>query len=105
FGETRSKLGLVSDRLFAHVVNSNLEVRTSVSINPETGAADSGKLFSYEAIPRDTWLFNDIIQDDYRQLAAGDSFKPISRQFHRDTSSENSDKAPALPGGQTWETP
>lgn len=43
---------LVSDKLFCHVVNSNLEVRTSVAIDPATGAADEGKLFTYEAIPR-----------------------------------------------------
>jgi len=43
---------LVSDQLFSHIVNSNLEVRTSVSIDPETGAADDGALFTYEAIPR-----------------------------------------------------
>ena len=43
---------LVSNKLFAQIVNDNLEVRTSVSINPETGAAEGGSLFTYEAIPR-----------------------------------------------------
>lgn len=45
-------LGIVSDKLFSHIVNSNLEVRTSVAINPETGAAEDKALFTYEAIPR-----------------------------------------------------
>lgn len=60
----RSRLALVSDRLFAHIVNSNLEVRTSVSINPETGAAEEKALFSYEALPRGTVLYWEIIAKD-----------------------------------------
>lgn len=56
-----NRLALVPDRLFAHIVNSNLEVRTSVSINPETGAAEEGALFSYEALPRGTVLVWEII--------------------------------------------
>ena len=47
---------LVSDKLFSHVVNSNLEVRTSVAINPATGSAEDGALFTYEALPRGTVL-------------------------------------------------
>nr|WP_210534608.1 RAMP superfamily CRISPR-associated protein [Thermosulfurimonas marina] len=52
---------LVPDRLFAHIVNSNLEVRTSVSIDPATGAAEEKALFSYEALPRGTVLVWEII--------------------------------------------
>jgi len=51
-----SRLGVVSDKLFAHLVNSNLEVRTSVAIDPATGAAEEGALFTYEALPRSTVL-------------------------------------------------
>jgi CRISPR-associated protein Cmr4 len=51
-----SRLGVVSDKLFTHIVNSNLEVRTSVAIDPATGAAEKGKLFTYEALPRCTVL-------------------------------------------------
>lgn len=57
----RNYLALVPDRLFAHIVNSNLEVRTSVSINPETGAAEDKALFSYEALPRATLLYWEIV--------------------------------------------
>ncbi|MGC8800885.1 MAG: type III-B CRISPR module RAMP protein Cmr4 [Chloroflexus sp.] len=57
----RDRVALVPDRLFAHIVNSNLEVRTSVSINPATGAAEEGALFSYEALPRCTVLVWEII--------------------------------------------
>jgi CRISPR-associated protein Cmr4 len=52
----RERVGVVSDKLFGHVVNSNLEVRTSVSIDPTTGAAEEGALFTYEALPRGTLL-------------------------------------------------
>ncbi len=56
----RQRLALVSDKLFSHIVNSNLEVRTSVSINPETGAAEEGALFTYEALPRSTVLLWEV---------------------------------------------
>ncbi|GIX47786.1 MAG: hypothetical protein KatS3mg131_1997 [Candidatus Tectimicrobiota bacterium] len=62
----RDRIVLISDKLFTHVVNSNLEVRTSVSLNPETGAAEEGALFTYEAIPRATFLWLDVIVDDHR---------------------------------------
>lgn len=55
-----NRFGMVPDKLFGHVVNSNLEVRTSVSINPETGAAEDGALFTYEALPRATLLFWEV---------------------------------------------
>ncbi len=45
---------IVPENLFSHIVNSNLEVRTSVSIDPITGAAKEGALFTSEAIPRGT---------------------------------------------------
>jgi CRISPR-associated protein Cmr4 len=45
---------VVPNKLFSQIVNDNLEVRTSVSIDPETGAAEEGALFTYEAIPRST---------------------------------------------------
>jgi len=46
------RIVVVSDKLFSHIVNDNLEVRTSVRIDPETGTAAEGALFAYEAIPR-----------------------------------------------------
>lgn len=64
--DIRSRVVLVSDKLFSIVVNSNLEVRTSVSINPETGAAEEGALFTYEAIPRATVLWMEVVVDDFR---------------------------------------
>lgn len=63
----RDRIVLISDRLFSQVVNSNLEVRTSVSIDPETGAAEERALFTYEAIPRATILWLDAIVDYYRR--------------------------------------
>lgn len=58
---------LISDKLFSQVINNNLEVRTSVSISPETGAAETGALFTYEAIPRTAFLWMDLVVDDYRK--------------------------------------
>jgi len=48
------RLVAVSDKLFHHLVNDHLEVRTSVSIDDATGAAKEGALFTYEAMPRAT---------------------------------------------------
>lgn len=64
--QIKEKAVLVSDKLFSQIVNSNLEVRTSVSINPITGAADDGKLFTYEAMPRTTILWLDVVEDDFK---------------------------------------
>lgn len=61
----RERAVLVSDKLFGQIVNSNLEVRTSVSIDPETGAASDGALFTYEAIPRAALLWLDVVEDDF----------------------------------------
>ena len=57
----REHLVLVPDRLFGLVVDSNLEVRTSVSIDPATGAAEDKALFTYEALPRGTVLYFPVV--------------------------------------------
>jgi CRISPR-associated protein Cmr4 len=59
----RDRVAVVSDtdNLFSHVVNSNLEVRTSVAIDASTGAAEEGALFTYEALPRSSVLCWDVI--------------------------------------------
>ncbi len=59
------------DKLFSHVVNSNLEVRTSVAIDPETGAAEDGALFTYEALPRATVLVWDVTCKNPAHFKAG----------------------------------
>ncbi len=71
---------IVSDRLFSHIVNSNLEVRTSVSINSETGAAEEGALFSYEALPRATVLVWDVTCKNPKHFQV--SGKPINAQIN-----------------------
>ncbi|RME00492.1 MAG: type III-B CRISPR module RAMP protein Cmr4 [Bacteroidetes bacterium] len=67
----RNRLALVPDRLFAHIVNSNLEVRTSVSIDPATGTAEDKALFSYEALPRGTVLLWEIIAKNPAHFKVG----------------------------------
>ncbi len=62
----KERIAVVSESIFSRIVNDNLEVRTSVSINPETGAAESGALFTYEAIPRSTFLVLEVVQHDFR---------------------------------------
>ncbi len=60
------RLVLVSDKLFYHLVNDHLEVRTSVAIDDETGAAKGGFLFTYEAIPRGTVIGFEVAIDPRR---------------------------------------
>jgi CRISPR-associated protein Cmr4 len=62
--EILNRTVLVTNKMFGHLVNDNLEVRTSVSIDPETGAASDGALFTYEALPRSTVLALDVIVSD-----------------------------------------
>ena len=69
-------VALVSDKLFGHVVNSNLEVRTSVAINPATGAAEDGALFTYEALPRATVLAWDVTCRDPRHFGRTQEANP-----------------------------
>lgn len=66
FAAVKDRIVVLTPRVFEQVVNSNLEVRTSVSIDSETGAAKEGALFTYEAIPRGSWLWCDVIEDDYK---------------------------------------
>jgi CRISPR-associated protein Cmr4 len=67
WNEAGNHLVLVEETLFSQIVNSNLEVRTSVAIDPWRGAAEEKALFTYEAIPRATFLTADVVLDDYRE--------------------------------------
>lgn len=75
------KTYLVPDRLFSRIVNDNLEVRTSVAIDPMTGAAEEGALYTYEAIPRFTILWFDIIYNkpEYFKVLKDNAMVDINR--------------------------
>ncbi len=64
--QIQRSLVVVHDNLFPALVNSNLEMRTSVSIDFESGAAASGALFTYEAAPRGTLYLGSVDFDDLR---------------------------------------
>lgn len=57
----RERTVIVTDSNCSRLINDNLEVRTSVAIDPATGAADDGALFTYEAIPRSTVMWFDVV--------------------------------------------
>jgi len=61
------RIVIVSEKLFSHIVNDNLEIRTSVRIEPTTGTAAEGALFTYEAIPRGTILGVEVVKDNTRE--------------------------------------
>ena len=65
------KIVIISEKLFSHVVNDNLEIRTSVKIDPSTGAAEPGKLFTYEAISRGTVFGFEIGVDKDDKVVTG----------------------------------
>lgn len=46
-----SRMVVCNDAVFPLLAETAMEVRTSVTIDPRTGAADPGKLFTYEAVP------------------------------------------------------
>lgn len=93
----KEKAMLVSDKLFSQIVNSNLEVRTSVSINPETGAAQDKALFTYEAVPRSAILWLDVVEDDFlRNVNAN------NRPAWPITQSKTSTP---FPNGEQWKRP
>jgi CRISPR-associated protein Cmr4 len=93
-----SRIVLVPEALFSQVVNSNLEVRTSVAIDPERGAAEEGMLFTYEALPRATFLTVEVVLDDYRREG---EFWPLGEV--KETNPKNGKSKP-LPGG-SWNDP
>jgi len=68
-----SQIVVVSEKLFSHIVNDNLEVRTSVKIDPETGTAAEGALFTYEAIPRGTVFGFEIGEEKLRTTNHNDN--------------------------------
>ena len=63
---TIQRLVILPEWLFSQIVNDNMEVRTSVAIDPQTGAADGGALFTYEAVSRGALFGFDIVENDYR---------------------------------------
>ncbi|MFZ3115920.1 MAG: RAMP superfamily CRISPR-associated protein [Syntrophales bacterium] len=77
--EIFNRLVLVSDKLFPRIVNDNLEVRTSVAINPATGAAEEKALFTYEAIPRATVMCFDVVYNkpEYFRIKINENDTPI----------------------------
>ena len=68
FKDILERLVVVNNDIFEKIVNSNLEVRTSVSIDPRTGAAEEGALFTYEAIPRATVFWFDLVANDPKKF-------------------------------------
>jgi len=89
----QGRIVLVQENLFSQAVNSNLEVRTSVSIDPQRGAAEEGALFTYEALPRATFLVSEVVLDDYRD---GQNNRPFPVEKTKDGDD--------LPGGP-WNDP
>ncbi len=87
------QIAIVKESLFSHIVNSNLEVRTSVAIDPERGAAIDKALFTYEALPRATFLTAEVVLDDYRD---GDRNRPFPKS--------KTEKNNPLPGNE-WRGP
>lgn len=59
---------IIPDSLISQIINSNLEVRTSVSIDPITGTAKERALFTSEAIPRGTIFYGNIRLFDKQSL-------------------------------------
>lgn len=72
---------VVPDSLVSQIINSNLEVRTSVSIDPLTGAAKKQALFTSEAIPRATVFYGNIRISDKSMFINKQSRLPSSSEI------------------------
>ena len=70
----KDHIAIVSNAMFSRIVNDNLEVRTSVAIDPATGAAESGALFTYETIPRATFLMMEVVEDYFEKTFPNNTF-------------------------------
>lgn len=72
------RLVMVGSDRFSSIVEDQLEVRTSVSISPFTGAAEVGALFTSEAIPRATFLYFQItyLQPEFFWVPKGKGLPP-----------------------------
>lgn len=108
FSELKKRVAIVSENHFSIIVNSNLEVRTSVSIDPDTGAAKQGALFTYEAIPRASWFWSDLVEDNYNTRP----FPQTSQKFlfSEETDEKGTTVSLGQDGkgddlGQTWQRP
>ncbi|CAG0995756.1 CRISPR system Cms endoribonuclease Csm3 [Methanosarcinales archaeon] len=103
----KDRIVLVSDKLFSQIVNSNLEVRTSVSIDPKTGAAADKALFTYEAIPRAAFLWMDLIVDDYRygELWQNDGVVLKYKEEQNKTNNDTQKNEPLYPDPKQPEQP
>lgn len=82
--EVFGRLVLLSDELFSKVVNDNLEVRTSVAIDPSTGAADDKALFTYEALPRPTVFYFDVVYNNPQHFQIRDQITKEMRTIPHD---------------------
>ncbi len=58
---------VVAEWIFTYLINNNMEIRTSVVIDPETGAAAGQGLFTYEAVARGAIFGVEIIENDFMQ--------------------------------------
>lgn len=98
----KDRLVIAPLNVFSQVVNSNLEVRTSVSINPETGAAEEHFLFTYEALPRATFLTMDVVVDDFH---ADDRRNAVFGEGITTTAKENGEGQRNPLPGRPWRGP
>ncbi len=51
------RICVVKSDLFPRIINNHMDFRTSIAIDPITGAAKTGALYTYEALPRETILW------------------------------------------------
>ncbi|MFW0885018.1 RAMP superfamily CRISPR-associated protein [Candidatus Acidulodesulfobacterium sp. H_13] len=85
--DIKDSLFVVSDKIFSRIVNDNLEVRTSVAIDPATGAAEDGALYTYEAIPRATVMWFDVVYNkpEYFRINGQEIMEDVANKLKADS--------------------
>jgi CRISPR-associated protein Cmr4 len=74
--EPEKRLVVVSDEVFAFIVQSYTEVVTRVKINPETGTVQEGALWTEEYLPTETVLYSVLFQLEDEQNLNLDKYLP-----------------------------
>jgi CRISPR-associated protein Cmr4 len=70
--EIKNNSILIPNNLYSIIINNNLEVRTSVNIDPATGTAEDKSLYTYEAIPRGTIFKFDVLYNSGNNFKIGE---------------------------------
>ncbi len=91
--EIVKKVIIVSEEQFAFLVQKNLEQRTCVAIDPETGAAKPQALFTFEAVPEKAVFTFQVNMNEYKKdKSPFTKYKEILEKYQKASISQGEEK-------------